>query len=152
MFTMKVTGVEKLQAKFAAIKLDMAETFAAALVAGANPVVNATKQNCPAIAPRNSTGNLRRSYHIGTKQRNITEPQATDGAPQIPSRGGIAGVADTLRRGRKAEVLVGTDVVYAPVQEFLYTPHLRPALESNRGEVNAEVKRAIKMMLKRATT
>jgi len=147
MFTMKVTGVEKLQAKFEVIKLDMAETFAAALVAGAGPVVNATKQNAPV-----KTGNLMRSYHVGTKARNITEPQATDGAPQPVSKGGVAIVADTLRRGRRAEVMVGTDVVYAPVQEFLHKPHLRPALESNRGEVNAEVKRAVKMMIKRATT
>jgi len=145
MFAMKVTGVEKSQAKFEAIKLDMAETFAAALIAGAGPVVNTTKQTVKVVS-----GTLMRSYHIGTKTRNITEPQATDGAPQPVSKGGVAVVADTLRRGRTAEVLVGTDVVYAPVQEFLYTPHLRPALESNRGEVNAEVKRAIKMMLKRA--
>ena len=149
MFTMKVTGVEKLQAKFEKIKFDMAEMYAAALLAGAGPVVNATKNNAPVI-----TGNLMRSYHIGTSKRNITQiqPKSDGTVPrEMPAvAGSVALVADILRRGRRAEVMVGTDVVYAPVQEFLHKAHLRPALESNRGEVNAEVKRAVKMMLKRA--
>jgi len=146
MISMKLTGEKELLAKFEKIKLDMADTFAAALVAGAGPVINATKQNCPI-----KTGTLMRSYHIGTKTRNITEPQATNGAPQIASKGGVALVADELRRSRSAEILVGTDVVYAPPQEFLHKPHLRPALESNRGEVNAEVKRAVEMMVRKAS-
>lgn len=146
MISMKLTGEKELLAKFEKIKLDMADTFAAALLAGAGPVINATKQNCPI-----KTGTLMRSYHIGTKTRNITEPQATNGAPQIASKGGVALVADELRRSRSAEILVGTDVVYAPPQEFLHKPHLRPALESNRGEVNAEVKRAVEMMVRKAS-
>lgn len=145
MFQMKLTGEKELLAKFEEIKLGMANAFAAALVAGANPVINATKRNAPV-----KTGNLMRSYHIGTKERNITEPQATDGAPQMVSQAGVAVVADMLRRSRKAEVLAGTDVEYAPPQEFLYKPHLRPALEANRDEVTAEAKRAVQMMVKRA--
>ena len=149
MFTMKVTGVEKLQAKFEKIKFDMAEMYAAALLAGAGPVINTTKQTVKVVS-----GNLMRSYHIGTSKRDITQKQPdSDGTEprEMPVlAGSVALVADTLRRGRRAEVMVGTDVVYAPVQEFLHKPHLRPALESNRGEVNAEVKRAIKMMIKRA--
>ena len=145
MIKMRVTGVKELMAVFERLKLDMAKTYAAALVAGANPVVNATKQNAPV-----KTGTLMRSYHIGTKERNITEPQATDGAPQPVSRAGVAAVAEELGRGRTVAVLVGTDVEYAPPQEFLYTPHLRPALESNRVEVKAEVRRAVQMMIRKA--
>jgi hypothetical protein len=147
MIKMRVTGVKELQAKFERIKLDMADTYAAALVAGAYPVINATKNGAPY-----KSGTLRRSYHIGTKSRDITKPQAADGMPQPVSRGGVAVVADGLRRGRTVEVLVGTDVEYAPPQEFLHKPHLRPALEANRGEVRAEVRRAIQMMIKKATT
>jgi len=148
MISMKLTGEKALLAKFEKIKLDMANMFAAALVAGAGPVVNGTKRDCPI-----KTGNLMRSYHVGTKKRNITLPQPK-GDGKVPrstpaAPGGIKLVADELRRSRSATVLVGTDVVYAPPQEFLHKPHLRPALESNRGEVNAEVKRAVAMMIRK---
>jgi hypothetical protein len=146
MIQMKLSGAESLLRKFEEIKLDMADAFAAGLVAGAGPVVNDAKRNAPI-----KTGNLMRSYHIGTKGRNITEPQATNGAPQMVSQAGVALVAEALRRGQEAEVLAGTDVVYAPPQEFLHKPHLRPALEKNRDEINAEAKRAVQMVIKRAS-
>ena len=151
MIKMQVTGVKELQAKFERIKLDMANTYAAALLAGVNPVINTTKNTVKVV-----TGNLMRSYHIGTKKRDITQKQPdSDGTapremPALP--GSVPLIADELRRGRTVEVLVGTDVVYAPPQEFLHKPHLRPALEANRGEVRAEVRRAIQMIIKKATT
>lgn len=149
MIQMKITGAKELQRKFEQIKLDMAEAYAVALIASANPVVNTTKRNTPI-----KTGNLMRSYHIGMKERDITAPQPEgDGAAprEMPVAGGsVQLIADKLRRGRTVEVLIGTDVVYAPPQEFLYKPHLRPALESNRDEVNAEARRAVQMMIKKA--
>lgn len=145
MIQMRLTGAAELEAKFAEIRLDMARTLAAALIAGAQVIINATKEAAPV-----KTGNLMRSYHIGTVGRNITEPQATDGAPQPVSAAGVAAVADMLRRSREARVLEGTDVEYAPPQEFLHKPHLRPALEGNRAEVRAEVRRAIVMMIRKA--
>ena len=62
MIRMEVRGAKELQAKFEQIKADMHKGFAAALLAGAFPVSNAAKDGAPYV-----TGNLRRSYHIGTK-------------------------------------------------------------------------------------
>ena len=146
MIRMEVRGTEQLKAKFGQIKAEMYKGFAAALLAGAFPVSNAAKEGAPYL-----TGNLRRSYHIGTKTANITEPQASDGAAQPPRMGAVAAVADKLRKTGKAELLVGTDVVYAAPQEFLYKPHLRPALDNNRAEVDKETKRAIQMVLKKVS-
>jgi Bacteriophage HK97-gp10, putative tail-component len=145
MFKMELRGEKKLLETLRQLKIDGAKAMAGALIAGALPVVNAAKDKAPY-----KTGNLMRSYHVGTKTRDITAPQATDGAPQIPAAGAVTSLASELERGRKAEVLVGTDVVYAPPQEFLHKPHLRPALEENRDKVNAEAKRAIQSMIKNA--
>lgn len=145
MIKMELKGEKELLRKLEQIKLDMANLFATALVVGAFPVSNAAKDNAPY-----KTGNLMRSYHIGTRTRDITRPQATGGEPQTPAPSGIALVEEALRRGRTAEVLVGTDVVYAPPQEFLHKPHLRPALESNRDEVHQEARRAVQSMIRNA--
>ena len=146
MIEMRVTGAEELKAKFAQIKADMWKGFGAALLAGAFPVSNAAKELAPYL-----TGNLRRSYHIGTPTKDITKPQGTDGAPQTPDMSAVSTIGETLRKTGKAQVLVGTDVVYGPVQEFLHKPHLRPALDNNRAEVEAETKRAVKMVLDKAS-
>ena len=145
MIRMEVRGTQELLAKFEKIKADMYKGFGAALLAGAFPVSNAAKDNAPYL-----TGNLRRSYHIGTKTKDITKPQGSDGAAQPVDMGAVGTVAETLRKTGKAEILVGTDVVYALVQEFLHKPHLRPALDNNRKEVDDEVKRAVKMVIDKA--
>jgi len=146
MIRMEVKGADKLMAKFEKIKAEMYKGFGAALLAGAFPVSNDAKENAPYL-----TGNLRRSYHIGTKTRDITKPQATDGAYQPVDMSAVSQVANSLKTRGKAEILVGTDVVYAPPQEFLHKPHLRPALDNNRKEVNDEVKRAVQMLVKKWT-
>jgi len=115
---MEVRGTEQLKAKFGQIKAEMYKGFAAALLAGAFPVSNAAKTNAPWV-----TGNLRRSIHIGTKTEDITPPQPdSDGLtirqmPAIP--GAVTKVGDKLKKTGKAEILVGTDVVYARIEEFL---------------------------------
>ena len=151
MISMKVEGAATLMAKFKQIKAEMYKGFAAALIAGGFPVSNAAKELAPYL-----TGNLRRSIHLGTKTKDITKPQPdSDGATirQMPADMGVIGsVANTLQKTGKAEILAGTDVEYAPVQEFLHKPYLRPALDNNRKEVEDEVKRAVKMVIKKAET
>jgi len=147
-FTLEVRGVKELQAAFDAIKADMYEGLAAALLAGAMPVNNAAKT----LAPY-KTGNLMRSYHVGLDDRDITAPQNdAEAAPRMtPAEpGAVREMARRLRERGIVRVLVGTDVEYAPVQEFLNKPHLRPALEQNRGEVQQEVNRAIAQVIKKA--
>ena len=145
MIEMKVTGGAELMKKFQSIKAEMWKGFAAALVAGGFPVTNEAKELAAYL-----TGNMRRSIHLGTETRDITKPQATDGAPQIPDMSVVATVARDLQTTGKAKILAGTDVEYAPVQEFLHKAFLRPALDNNRKEVEDEVKRAVKMVIEKA--
>ena len=150
MIEMKVTGADTLMKKFQAIKADMYKGLAAALLAGSFPVSNAAKTNAAYV-----TGNMRRSIHVGTKTRDITQPQPdSDGLTirQMPAdMSAVATVANRLKTTGKAEVLVGTDVVYAPTQEFLHKAFLRPALDNNKQEVQDEVKRAVKMVIDKAS-
>lgn len=149
MIRMEVRGTEQLKAKFGQIRAEMYKGFAAALLAGAFPVSNAAKDKC-----RKVTGNCARSIHLGDKRGDITQPQPeSDGLamkqmPVIP--GAVARVGDTLRKKGTAEVLCGTDVVYAPGLEYVYGfPFLRPALDENRKEVQDETKRAVRMLIKK---
>ena len=145
MIRMEVRDADKLMAKFEQIKADMYKGLAAALVAGGFVVTNDAKELAAYL-----TGNMRRSIHLGTETRDITKPQATDGAPQIPDMSVVATVARDLQTTGKAKILAGTDVEYAPVQEFLHKAFLRPALDNNRKEVEDEVKRAVKMVIEKA--
>jgi len=150
MIEMRVTGASELMAKFEAVKADMYKGLAAALVAGGFVVSNAAKTDAPYL-----TGNLRRSIHIATKTADITKPEKKGGGgleQGIQSEREVQRVADTLKKKGKAEILVGTNVVYAAVQEFLHHPpgYLRPALDNNRQEVHDEVQRAIAMILEKA--
>ena len=158
MIEMKVTGADTLMKKFQEIKADMYKGFGAALLAGAFPVSNAAKELAPKLS-----GNLARSIHIGTPTKDITKPQPkSDGLTmrQMPAdMSAVSSVGNTLKATGKAEVLVGTDVEYAGVQEFSeglkheigFTPYLRPAIDNNRKEVEDEVKRAVKMVLDKAS-
>ena len=145
MIRMEVKGANELMAKFEKIKADMYKGFAAALLAGAFPVSNDAKTNAAYL-----TGNMRRSIHIGTKTKDITKPQGSDGAAQQADMSVVGSVANKLKTTGKAELLVGTDVVYAPVREFLHKAFLRPALDNNKQEVRDEVKRAVKMVIDKA--
>ena len=149
MIEMKVTGADTLMKKFQDLKLDAYKSLAAALVAGGFVVSNAAKTDAPYL-----TGNLRRSIHIATKTADITKPEKKGGGgieQGIQSTREVQRVADTLKAKGKAEILVGTNVDYAAPQEFLHRAYLRPALDNNRQEVQDEVRRAIAMVIKKAT-
>ena len=158
MIRMEVRGADKLMTKFKQIKAEMYKGFAAALVAGAFPVSNDAKRLAPKLS-----GNLARSIHIATKTADITKPErkGSGGGAEagIRSTREIQRIADTLKKKGKAELFVGTNVVYARVQEFHedlkhqigFSPYLRPAIDNNKQEVRDEVKRAVKMVLAKAT-
>lgn len=48
----------------------------------------------------------------------------------------------------KKEAYVGTPVVYAAVQEFKYSPYLRPALDNNENQVKQIIAQAIRRALR----
>ena len=147
MIRMEVKGANELMAKFEQIKADMYKGFAAALVAGAFPVSNEAK-----ILANYLTGNLRRSIHIATKTADITKPERKSGGSEsgIQSAREVQKIADKLKSKGKAEVLIGTNVDYAAPQEFLHKPYLRPALDNNKDEVEAEMQRAVQMVIAKA--
>ena len=155
MIKMEIEGGDKLMKAMRDAGLDVDKTVAASLIAGCFIISNDAKRLAPKLS-----GNLARSIHIGTKTRDITKAQPdSDGVNmrEMPAdMGAVATVANTLKKGGQAEILVGTDVVYADVQEFAafqhkigQSPYLRPALDNNKTEVRDEVKRAIQSVLRK---
>lgn len=115
-------------------------TLHRALVSGALLIANQAKRNAPY-----RTGNLRRSIHIGG--------EGASGGLEGNTTGTDIGGQEIGRD--YAEVSVGTNVDYAPHQEFGTarqpgTPFLRPALESERGAAQAEIADALRAQLRRA--
>jgi hypothetical protein len=152
MISFKVTGVDKVVAALKQAGVDIADAFAVGLVSGAMPVNTDAKRKAPY-----KTGTLKKSIHIGLGnaqgdlQRNVTDPDATEGAPSMPRSDAFRAIADELRREGRAVVTVGTNVVYAASQEYLWErlgpgphgtntgPYLRPALDDNRSRIGKEV-------------
>jgi len=158
MVRIEIEGGDKLMKAMRDAGLDVDKTVAASLIAGCFIVSNDAKDLAPKLS-----GNLARSIHIATKTADITKPQPkSDGLNIRKSEQGVQSVrevqrvADTLKKKGTAEVLVGTNVKYAMVQEFAkwdhdkgFSPYLRPALDNNRAEVRDEVKRAIQSVLRK---
>lgn len=93
-----------------------------AVRSGGNVLLNGIKPRAPFLS-----GNLRRSYH------------QEDGRVTATS----------------ASVLVGTDLEYAPYQEFgtryqSGTPHVRPAIDAERGRILREIADAAEALLNNA--
>ena len=145
MIKMEVLGSEALIKAMNNAGLNINRTFAAALVAGCFVISNDAKDRC-----RYKTGNARRSIHIGYEGGNVTPVQQSDGSPTPVTTGVVARIAKDLDRGVKVELLIGTEVWYTWGLEFIYGyPFLRPALDENRREVNAEIKRALQSALRK---
>ena len=150
MIKMEVLGTEKLIKAMTNAGLDINRTFAAALVAGCFVISNDAKDRC-----RYKTGNARRSIHIGYEGGNVTpvqpESDGTTPRPMPVTPGVVARIAKDLHGGLKVELQIGTNVWYTWLLEFFYEgkPFLRPALDNNRREVNAEIRRALQSALRK---
>jgi len=153
MIKMEIEGGDKLMKAMRDAGLDVENTVAASLIAGCFIISNDAKRLAPKL-----TGNLARSIHIATKTADITKPERKSGGSEqgIQSAREVQRVADVLKKKGTAEVLVGTNVKYAMVQEFAsfqhrigQSPYLRPALDNNKAEVRDEVKRAIQSVLRK---
>ena len=116
------------------------KTLENAVTSGALIVQNAAKKNIVAKKVYR-TGNLMRSIHIGghSDQSELANSTGED-------IGGNKNTRDS------AEVLVGTDVVYAPPHEFgrgnlAARPYLRPAFDENQEKIAKEMGEALKDLL-----
>jgi len=143
-FKLELNGVRELKEAFERIKLDMGEALAAGLLAGTMVVLYDTKVKAPVLS-----GTLMRSYFVTTPSGETIVPPEPDGAgevalvPMEASKNALAELARKMRTTGRGEVWVATNTIYAAIQEFRYTPHLRPALDENVQNVHAEAKKAI---------
>jgi HK97 gp10 family phage protein len=141
-----LTGDKALARQFAALETGVRGRMALrALVSGALPIANDAKGRAAY-----DTGNLRRSIHVGG--------EGTDGTTTGSDVGG-----QTIGRDF-VEVLVGTNVAYAARIEFGFAgpdalgrvyhqaarPYLRPAIEGQRGAVEAEIAAAMRDLIRAA--
>ena len=136
-----ITGDRRLAAQFRAMdRATRGELLSRALVSGALLIVNQAKRNAPY-----ETGNLRRSLHVGG--------EGSSGGLEGDTTGTDIGGQESGRD--YAEVSVGTNVEYAPHQEFgtrhmAAHPFLRPAIESEKGAAVEEIGAAVRAQLREA--
>lgn len=130
--SLTITGDKKLASQFRSLSAaTRGHMLGRAATAGAQLISNDAKQRVHKV-----TGTLARSIHVGT-----------------PEAGGDS-----------VEVKVGTDVEYARREELGFAgadslgrvynqpphPYLRPALESQKGAVEAEVGASVRVLLRGA--
>ena len=155
MIELKVTGAQELREAFRRLSLDFDRTVAAALVTGCFVISNDAKDRC-----RYKTGNARRSIHIalGSDMTLVVSPIQPEGdgtspraMPIVP--GTVERIANALRNSGRVELMIGTKVWYTWRLEFIHGyPFLRPALDENKQEVHAEVRRALQQVIRKAMT
>jgi HK97 gp10 family phage protein len=140
---MKLVGAASLKGKLAKMSAAMGEGFELAVIAGALVVMNDAKKAAPY-----KTGNLRGSIHIG-EVMGLGQGGKTEGTD-------IGGKEVGLN---KVKVDVGTNVIYAAMQEFGGStptggtipphPYLRPALDNNKEKVKIAMSSALRNILGR---
>lgn len=149
-----LSGGKEFQARIARITAAVTpKQMETAVVAGALKIVTAAKQN---IVDNGQvvTGTMLRSMHIGG-HADLT--------------GGISAPAKDLGPAKftntKVSVLVGTDLVYAPRQEFGFTgtdslgrhfdqppkPFLRPAWDEHKDDATKEVGNVLRLLIAKAS-
>ena len=145
--SVSIRGGPELVAKLKRLSDDVAgETLETAVLSGALLVQNAAKEKA-----RWRTGNLRRSIHIGGHSSE-SELSSSDGKD----------IGGNKRDRNSAEVLVGTNVVYARRIEYGFSgtdslgrsynqpphPYLRPAMDEKKEAVAKEIGEALKILLR----
>jgi hypothetical protein len=161
-----VTGGPELVRKLSHLTQETAgEMLEAAVVSGALLVANDAKQKAPYL-----TGNLRRSIHVGghadAEMGSAIQSDLTKVAVRMTKSGradkrftkqryiGSTGtdIGGNKHDAHSAEVQVGTNVVYAAIQEYggrgiTGRGYLRGAFDSQKKAVVKEVKEALGDML-----
>jgi hypothetical protein len=142
---LEIKGVPELVKALQAAKADVEQAVAASMLASAFIVSNDAKRRAPRL-----TGNLARSITpgVGTDPLGSSGP-ITQTAGTLP-RQTVGTIRADLQADGKADAFVATNVVYAPPQEFLHKPFLRPALDENHGAVQDEFREGLTQALRRA--
>lgn len=168
-FTATIQGGEELMRKFKELSDAVAQdALESAAIAGALPILNAAKKNAP-----KKTRTLSRSLHIGNHTDKSDEFGTGEDADKYSDIGGATESADS------ASILVGTNLVYAAIQEYGGTvttqkapwlkfklkdgtwrqvktvtipahPYLRPALDEKKDEAIDAAGRALWALIERA--
>ena len=142
--SVKVMGTKSLRAQFGRLEKNaQGKMLERAAVTGALLMQNDAKRRAPYLS-----GNLRRSLHIGGHE------ELNPGGQGIDSRTG-AGVPHPVISDTRAEVFVGTDVVYAATQEFgrggiPAQPYIRPAFDTQRSAAVREMGEAMRDLIRAA--
>jgi HK97 gp10 family phage protein len=144
---LEIKGLPELIKKIEELKGDAENSVAVAMMAAATYVAGEAKRRAPVF-----TGNLSRSITATGKQDGKIDH--TSGA--MPDQS-ISTIRSSLQRTGSAEAYIGTNVVYAPPQEFLpfahkhgQSPYLRPALDESRNEVRRQYRTALEQIIQRA--
>jgi HK97 gp10 family phage protein len=150
-----VIGTKELLAKFnklgEAARGQMLET---ALVAGGLLISNKAKDDAPYIS-----GTLKRSIHVGGHTS-----ESAPGFTPSDVAGEYSDIGGNKTTETSAEILVGTNLDYARRIEFGFSgadslgrvfnqpaqPYLRPAVDSEKENVNNEVGAALKVLIDKA--
>ncbi len=164
MIEVNVKGLKKLQKQLSKMARNLSgPQILAALSVGALEIANAAKENAGFL-----TGTLRRSLHIG----------GSTGLTDFRSGEGYSDVEGSKVTSGGAEVLIGTNLVYAAIQEFGGTiqaknapllvfeidgevimtgevnipahPYLRPAFDQKKDDAIREYGKEVKSQLRRA--
>jgi len=130
------------------------KTLENALVAGGLLISNAAKNNAPYIS-----GTLKRSIHVGGHTS-----ESAPGFTPSDVAGEYSDIGGNKTTETSAEILVGTNLDYARRIEFGFSgadslgrvfnqpaqPYLRPAVDSEKENVNNEVGAALKVLINKA--
>ncbi len=149
---LKVTGIEEVRAAFDRVGKDFEKTAGAALMAAGFEVSNQAKRNAPVLS-----GNLKSSIFPSTDQGAV--PIRNEIAP--PPVQTVETMAREFNAEQMATVYIGTNVDYAPAQEFLHegfhgksptgkSPYLRPALEEKADAAQKIFQKAFKVAIDNA--
>ena len=144
----KVTGIEEVRAALERVGKDFEQTAGAALMAAGFEVSNQAKRNAPHLS-----GNLESSIFPNTDQGAV--PIRNEISP--PPVQTVETLTTDFQAEGKATVYIGTNVDYAPAQEFLpyehkkgKSPYLRPALEEKSKAAQTIFQKAFKVAVDNA--
>jgi len=139
-----VQGSKGLKAQFSSLAtVSQGKSLERAVVSGGLLIQNEAKRRAPWL-----TGNLRRSLHIGGHQ------DLNPGGEGVIARTG-AGLPQPEIGPHSAAIYIGTDVIYAPTQEFgrdaiPAQPYLRPAFDTQKAAAVQEIGEALVDLIRAA--
>lgn len=141
-----VIGTKELMAKFNKLgEAARGKALENSLVDGGLLISNSAKKKAPY-----KTGTLKRSIHVGGHTA-----ESSPGFTPDDVSGEYSDIGGNKTTETSAQVLVGTNLTYAPHQEYgtskmAARPYLRPALDEEKENVKDEIGAALKVLIDKA--